>query len=211
MSRRSPSLIPVNSYGDEPDYIDKEGNEVRYNKTKPVKKTNKGRFTVVEPFTSTHDIREIKKTISKLKPVKKTIVKNPEKIYELNGRQLGRFKVTIKPGSPSRPRSGSPSRSRSPSRPRSRSTSRRRPTSASRRRQRSSSRRRQRSPHKLIDFVKNPEKFYDLDDKQIGRFNVKIKQKPKYSFPPIIYDPDRVVNPKYSNRFEIVDYDENLI
>ena len=32
---RSPSLIPARSYGDDPDYIDEEGYEVRYNKTKP--------------------------------------------------------------------------------------------------------------------------------------------------------------------------------
>ena len=131
------SLIPVNSYGDDPDYIDEEGYEVRYNKTKPLKQTQKGRFTIIEPLSSIHDIKEIKKTIRNLKKQeKKIIVKNPEKFYELNGKQIGRFKVTIRPMSPprvkSRTRAPSRSRPRSPSRSRPRSPSRSRPLSVSR-------------------------------------------------------------------------------
>ena len=196
------SLIPVNSYGDEPDYIDEKGHEVRYNKTKPLKQTNRGRFTVVEPFSSIHNIKEIKKTIRNLKPVKKTIVKNPEKFYELNDRQLGRFKVKIAPitsiSRPRKPRSPSRPIVNSPSRPRSSSRSRTKPRSSSRPRTRTRSSSRPRTTPK---FVKNPEKFFDLNEKQIGRFNVKIK--PRYKYVPVI--PNGIPS-EYSNRFEIVDY-----
>ena len=164
-------LKPVNSYGDDPDYIDEEGYEVRYNKTKPLKQTQKGRFTIIEPLSSIHDIKEIKKTIRNLKKQeKKIIVKNPEKFYELNGKQIGRFKVTIRPMSPPRVKS----RTRAPSRSRPRSPSRSRPLSVSRPRS---------------------------NDKQIER----------YSFVPVVDDPHRIINPEYSHRFEFVDNNENLI
>jgi len=65
-SPRSPpaSLFPVNSYGEEPDYIDEMNNEVRINRKRPNER-QVGRFTIVDDISPKSDPKKSKKKSKK--------------------------------------------------------------------------------------------------------------------------------------------------
>jgi len=65
---RSPpaSLFPVNSYGEDPDYLDEFGYEVRINKKRPTERqTQMGRFTIVDEISPKSDPKKSKKKSKK--------------------------------------------------------------------------------------------------------------------------------------------------